>query len=218
MAFPSASRKSDDPEFLKPFKPDDFAQDPKQVHIARDTNAGFLFRVDPQLGASVVILVQSAIKPDWDYAFHNALYLLASPPEVKSFEPNFAKGERLQFLLVTNPTKRFSKNSLEKNGQPVADGWIGKRVPVATEQLYEWLSRRSEKAGYYAEKDSVIVQPGYIYVNEKLEGNGYRLRSVRYSGQLTVIDPERFRETIIHGIGPGKAYGFGLISVARLNF
>ena len=51
MALPSAVRKSDDPDFLRPFKPEDFGtSEPKQVHVARRTDAGFLFRIDPHLG------------------------------------------------------------------------------------------------------------------------------------------------------------------------
>ncbi len=89
MAFPSASRRSADPQFLCPFNPDDFG--PKPVHAARSMDAGFLFRIDPQPSGRVVILVQSASMPDWDYAFHNADYLLAAPPSTKAFEPSATK-------------------------------------------------------------------------------------------------------------------------------
>jgi len=72
MAFPSQERESDDPEFLEPFNPKDFGD--KQVHVKREENAGFLFRIDPVMRGRVVVLVQSALKPNWDYAFHNACY------------------------------------------------------------------------------------------------------------------------------------------------
>lgn len=189
-----------------------------QVHVPRRPKTGFLFRIDPHPGCRVVIIVQSAVKPDWDYAFHNALFLLAATPEIKSFDPSFSKGERFRFRLVANPTKRFSKNSLEMDGQPVAEKWVGKRVPVATEQLHEWLVRRAETAGFSPEKDTTTVQPGYIYVNKTLGGVGQRLRSVLYDGILTITDPERFRETLVRGIGPGKAFGFGLLSVAPVKY
>lgn len=217
MAFPSEYRKSDDPEFLKPFNPEDFCHEPKQVHVARRRDAGFLFRIDPQPGGSVVILVQSAVRLDWDYAFHNAQYLLAAPPEIKSFDPSFAEGERFLFRLVANPTKRFSRNSFERNGQPVAERWVGKRVPVPTEQLYEWIARRAEAAGFCVEKDTTTVQPSYIYVNKRQNSEGQRLRYVRYDGILTITDPKRFRETLVRGIGPGKAFGFGLLSVGPVK-
>ena len=40
------------------------------------------------------------------------------------------------------------------------------------------------------------------------------LIAVRFEGVLTVTDPARFRETVFTGIGSGKGFGFGLLSVA----
>ena len=212
MAFPSDSRKNDDELFLKPFKPEDFGNG--QVHVPRRIESGFLFRIDPETGGRVVILVQSAVKPDWDYAFKNADYLLAAPPELKQYEPCFTKGNKLRYRLVVNPTKRLSKNSRERDGKLVSERWIGKRIPVPAEQLFDWLDHRAENAGFSIDRESTIVQPGYMYVKKPDNNNGQRLRSVRYDGILTVTDPVRFHETIISGIGPGKAFGFGLLSVS----
>jgi hypothetical protein len=39
---------------------------------------------------------------------------------------------------------------------------------------------------------------------------------VRFDGVLVVTDPALFRETVANGIGSGKAFGFGLLSLARL--
>ena len=36
-----------------------------------------------------------------------------------------------------------------------------------------------------------------------------------FEGVLEVTHPEQLRDTLAHGIGPGKAFGFGLLSVAR---
>ena len=211
MAFPSAQRKSDDEHFLKPFNPDDFGKG--QVHVERADDSGFLFRVDPQAGGRAVVLVQSAIKPDWEYAFKNAGYLLAAPPQVKPLDPSFKVGQRLRFRLIANPTRRLSKGSLGPDGRPVEKG-IGKRVPVPADRLLEWLSCRAEKAGFSLESDSVSLSPGYAYLNKSRNGDRVRLRSVRYDGLLSVTDPARFREALAQGIGPGKAFGFGLLSVA----
>jgi len=214
MAFPSADRKSNDKDFLKPFKLEDFGSG--QVHVTRKPDSGFLFRIDPQPGGRVVILVQSAEGPDWDYAFHNAGYLLAAPPEMKLFDPSFVKEQRLRFRLVANPTRRLSRNSREPDGKPVKEASIGKRVPVPTDQLGEWLARRAEPAGFSIEKDSTIIQPGYIYVKTR-NSDGQRLRSARYDGILKVTDLASFKEALIQGIGPGKAFGFGLLSVTPVH-
>lgn len=45
-------------------------------------------------------------------------------------------------------------------------------------------------------------------------GQGQRLRSVRYDGTLSVTDPVKFHQTLCSGIGPAKAFGFGLLSIA----
>ncbi len=211
MAFPSASRKQDDSNFLKPFVPEDYAQ--KQVHVTRRTDSGFLFRVDLQPGGRAVILVQSAIEPDWDYAFHNADHLLAAPPETKMVEPRFEPGQHLRFRLLANPTKRLRKDSRDSPGQAVDEKWVGKRVAVKSDGFENWLSRRAQRAGFQVTQ-LACIQPGYVYVNK---GEPLRYRSAQYDGILEITDPERFRETIIRGIGPAKSFGFGLLSVAPVQ-
>lgn len=245
MAFPSKPRKQHDPDFLVPYAPDDFPEQRhladkkktevdavilKQVHSPRSPDVGFLFRIDSEdrrcregspdhsLLGGVVILVLSAVKPDWDYAFHNAAYLVAAPPEVKPFSPSFKFGQRLRFRLLANPTRRLSKYSLGANGQP-AKKWANKegkgmRVPVPENRLIDWLTRRAEKAGFSFERESTSVSPSYVYISKAREEKGVRLRSVRYDGTLTVTDPTRFRKAMMQGIGSGKAFGFGLLSVA----
>jgi CRISPR system Cascade subunit CasE len=230
MAFPSAFQQADDEDFLKPFKPGEFGIN--QVHVKREKDSGFLFRIDPRPPGRVVILVQSAMEPDWNYAFHNARHLLAGPPQVKSFQPRFTKGQRLRFRLVANPTRKIDTKS-----GPDGQKRNGIRIPVpsASEiadwrlknpakdarifidfRLFEWLACRAEEKGFIVEEEPTTIHPGYIYVNKKKkpDDKGQRLRTVRYDGILQVIDPDGLRKTVIQGLGPGKAYGLGLLSLA----
>jgi len=208
MAFPSATRRSDDPHFLRPFAPEDFGL--PHVHVPRGADAGFLFRIDPLPGGRVVIRMQSAAKPDWNYAFCNAGYLLAAPPEVKPFDPCFREGQRLRFRLAANPTRKIDTKS-----GPDGCRRNGRRLPVSNDQFGGWLVRRAEGAGFQVDEGSTTIQPGYVYVNKCREGKGQRLRSARYDGLLQVTDPDLFVSTIAKGIGSAKAFGFGLLSVAR---
>ncbi|MFH1069490.1 MAG: type I-E CRISPR-associated protein Cas6/Cse3/CasE [Candidatus Glassbacteria bacterium] len=267
MGFPSDSRKSTDRDFLSPYCPEDFPEQRhladrsakeveqeilKDVHARRDVDRGFLFRIDPQPGGRVVILVQSAKKPDWDYAFHNASHLLAAPWECKEIDPCFTEGQRLRFRFVANPTKKIGtikkkeRLGYTKDELRAVKGRHGKRIPVPSvdeiekwhrdnpnedvrtficSKLLDWLAHQAEISGFSLERDFITVQPGYSYF--KKPGNGSteeredkrkydeaRPRSVRYEGILRVTDPERLKEILIRGIGPGKAFGFGLISVA----
>jgi CRISPR system Cascade subunit CasE len=59
------------------------------------------------------------------------------------------------------------------------------------------------------------MQTGYVHVKKPRDPNGgHRLRSVLYDGMLEVTDETLFHETLAHGVGPDKAYGFGLLSIA----
>ena len=247
MAFPSSERKSDDKHFLKPFAPDDFGKG--QVHVKRADDSGFLFRIDPGPAGRAVILVQSAVKPDWDYAFQNAGFLLAAPAEVKVYEPRFAAGQRFRFRLLANPTKKIDTIRQEERQRHTKEelrqieGRNGRRVPVPSSEelsawrqknphedertfislrLLDWIERKAEPAGFSLE--NLSVQAGYSYFKKpepqeeqrrkRLSIDTGRRRSARYDGVLVVTDPARFRETLVHGIGSAKAFGFGLLSVA----
>jgi len=233
MAFPSAARKDNDPNMLTPFAPEHFAAG--HVHVERNGQVGFLFRIDPQPGDGVVILVLSALKPDWDYAFGlkpglvdprtgrpigNAGHLLAAPPsEPRPLKLAINAGSRFHFRLVANPVFRVREKSLDARGNRLEPKWVGKRVPVPGDEasLRNWLERRAARAGFLL-KDLTVIQCGYVYVNKTREAaGGQRLRSVRYEGLLEVTMPDEFRETLARGIGPAKAFGFGLLSIAPVR-
>jgi CRISPR system Cascade subunit CasE len=213
MAFPSKEREEGDREFLKPYSPEDFAQG--HVHVERGSNAGFLFRIDPQPGNSVSILVLSSLKPDWSYAFHNASHLLAAPPpEPRPLEISIEPGNTFRFRLTANPTKRLRKDSLHAKGDKIEEKWVGKRVPVPPDKWKEWLTRRAEHSGFRV-REIANLQAGFAYFNRSTQrGTGQKLRSVRYEGVLEVTDAKAFRKTLFSGIGPAKAFGFGLLSLA----
>lgn len=229
MAFPTASRVAEDADFLEPFKPEDFG--PEQVHVVRGQEAGFLFRIDPLPGHRAAILVQSAVKPDWDYAFQNARILLAASPEAKPFDPRFDPNQHLRFRLLANPVRKVSPRSLDLEGRPFEQRWWGKDVPVPTTDLTKWLKRRAEP-GWSAPKNSEgkqsppgfrlveISEPqgGYLHVNETPNRRGgRRYRSALYEGIIEITDVDSFRNTLARGIGPGKAFGFGLLSIAPVH-
>jgi CRISPR system Cascade subunit CasE len=138
-------------------------------------------------------------------------------------------------------TEHMSKGP---NNEPLNAQWHGKKVPVPHEDLKKWLERRAEPA-WVAPKNSkdqhppgfkieeiVNVQPGYVYVNKgrdhtAADANGKnsssetekktsrRICSALFEGVLEVTNTDIFRQTLASGIGSGKAFGFGLLSVAR---
>jgi len=229
MAFPSKQTVENDNRFLKPFSPEGFSH----VHGPRTARQAFLFRVDPLVTGRAAIMVQSAVSPDWDFAFSNAGFLLAARPRVGEFDPAFREGERLRFRLLANPVRKVSKNSTDSAGKPFEPHWIGKDVPVPTAELKRWIERRAEPG--WLNRDGSTgngTRPGFRLVELTEPKSGYliwskaepqlkqrvrRIRSALYEGLLEVTDAASLRETVISGIGPGKAFGCGLLSVASIQ-
>lgn len=111
MAFPDAQRRAEDPFFLGAW---DGPTMPEPKPKRRE--AGFLFRIerdgDPR------ILVQSAQRPDWEYAFQNAPHLLARDPDrrykVREFDPAPRLDRPYRFRLLANVVR--SKSVVHPDG------------------------------------------------------------------------------------------------------
>lgn len=182
-----------------------------------------LWRLEPDAHrGSAVLLVQSATAPDWSRLAPG--YLEDDRPEVKPIDAalaSVASGMRLRFRLVANPTKRVL-------GEEHPDGRHakGERIPLrGDEALLAWLARKGVDAGFSVGPDSagaaraVVIRPLGDLVGWRPRDSGDRasqltLRGVAFDGILMVTDASRLRGAVASGIGSGKAYGFGLLSLA----
>lgn len=126
-------------------------------------------------------------------------------------------GARLRFRLRANPTRRIAKARDEAE-----EPWVHKRVDLRTEdQQIAWLERKGrDQCGFrltsvQARDDvpNIRTQPEDRALGKR---GGARLAfgSVLFEGELEVVDAAAFRQALLGGIGSGKAYGFGLLSIA----
>lgn len=197
---------------------------------------GVLYRVDTHRSpARITLLVQSRVKPDWSRLEPG---YLAPVPEgvdnpackaVGAAYDSLKTGARLVFRLKANPTRKVDTRS-----GPDGQRRNGRRVLVLGEETQiEWLRRKGEQSGF--EVLTVRHKPEVPSVYAKPEGKliGHRRRdgdasgqdkwaqltfaSVVFEGLLRITDEDRFRQALQNGIGSGKAYGFGLLSVAPPN-
>lgn len=200
---------------------------------------GVLHRLDinPRTG-TITLLVQSCEKPEWSHLPHGYLFNdnFTENPAYKSIDEQYNSirdGDILVFRLRANPTKKVgttSKSDIEAGKQKSN----GRRVPVKGETAQiEWLKRKASQSGFevLAVKtskevtDSIALDEGTVYGSysysgkqeDKVEGwkNDLSFTSVLYEGRLKIIKKELFINVIKSGIGSGKAYGFGLLSIAR---
>jgi CRISPR system Cascade subunit CasE len=187
---------------------------------------GVLFRADtdPRSGR-VKLLVQSETEPDWsrlspkDYLLDDFDEL--DNPAVKQVDKSYdalGEGARLRFRLRANPTKRLPLLIENRAGKE-----RGKRVEIFGEEAQlDWLRRKGEQHGFRLL--AARVNPNVLNAWANPEGKviGWRERSqppmkfgsVLFEGELEITRAEDFKGALMNGIGSGKAYGFGLLSIA----
>lgn len=157
----------------------------------------FLWRLDTGLsGRQPMVLVQSESPGNWTHVED----ALRSGVRVASKQFDLAamlEGRTsFRFRLLANPTITRS----------------GKRWGLVTEDAQlAWLSRQAERAGF-------SIQAGLVTGTDVQRGRKddirISLRRACFDGVLQVVDQPALQRAVRAGIGPGKAFGCGLLSLA----
>lgn len=167
-----------------------------------------LWRIDSR-GAQNYLLILSGEKPD----ITQAVQQFAPPGETwqtKDYTQllnRISQGSRWQFRLCANPTYSV----------PAGPGQRGRVCAHSTpEHQAAWLERQSERHGFVLKKDEFAVMKSVWYRFRKGNtGKNVTFLAVTYEGYLEVRDPELFCRMLCSGIGHGKAYGAGLMTLVR---
>jgi CRISPR system Cascade subunit CasE len=199
--------------------------DAQQLH--RTVMAGFLDRIPdgwdgvrrdlavlystrPNRDGTIHILVQSPQLPDWRRLDDGAL---TTPAETWAVDLAHTAGQQLHFELHAAPSRTVRRT----------DGRRQRRTLHSPEEQLDWLQRHGERGGYRIDHADTgwLAQ---LRSEEKSQPAAQRvsvhdvfvIRPVRYTGQLIVTDPDLFSQTLVDGVGPGKAYGCGLLLTKTL--
>ncbi|MFH1834217.1 MAG: type I-E CRISPR-associated protein Cas6/Cse3/CasE [bacterium] len=181
-----------------------------------------LYRLEWSLRSErVKLYVQSKTQPDWTHLppGHLTAEDGLENPACKTIDESYRRlteGMRLRFRLRANPTKKVDTktgpNGLRRNGR---------RVELRRdEEQIDWLRRKAEHGGFrildVAAAPEVpcvrLIREGLSHARKA--GQTLTFASVLFDGRLEVTDAPAFAEALEAGIGPGKAYGFGLLSLA----
>jgi CRISPR system Cascade subunit CasE len=169
---------------------------------------GVLHRLEfERVGGRILLYVQSEVEPDWSQLPPGYLHAEEGvrAKQVGAVYDGLRAGRVLRFRLRANPTRKVDTKS-----GPDGEHRNGRRVPVkgVVEQV-EWLARKAEAGGFALLQASVAATGAA----ELVRSGGRVFQGVLFEGRLEVVDPVRFREVLANGVGPGKAFGFGLLSV-----
>jgi CRISPR system Cascade subunit CasE len=162
-------------------------------------------------------------------ALRGSLYLLLLSREATDFThmtEQFGelsrKGEILDYdaflkRVDSGQTWRFRLRANPAHSEKTGDGNRGKvYAHVTTGQQRQWLLSRAEKNGFS------ITDGGFDVVESeqikfRRDGKIVTLGTATFEGVLTILDEALSRAALINGIGRAKAYGCGLLTLARLG-
>ncbi len=168
-----------------------------------------LWRLD-NLKDALYLLVLSEEKADFT-SFCQQFSPTKDSWETKNYDTllnNLTDNSKWRFRLTANPT--VSKSHQGNNGQ----GKI--RAYKNVKDYKEWLLNRAEKNGFQLSDDDFDVVQNKWKIFTKHGDQSISLLSVTFEGILTIINVELFRKALVNGIGRGKAYGMGLLTVIHV--
>lgn len=185
-------------------------RNPYQIHKAlwesfvntSEQTRDFLFRVEQRSTRQTQILMQSQRPPENEA---KSLRLLAS----KCFDLKFSEGSQLRFLLAANPIKTIA----DEQGRTNNKGVVKKcRVPlIKEEEQITWLKRKLEKAALI----KTVEIEKQLPLHFRKGGRPGKIQRYTFTGEMEVTDADSLIKLVELGVGPAKAFGCGLVSLAR---
>jgi CRISPR system Cascade subunit CasE len=188
--------------------------------LADRSDQRVLWRLDPAPGA-VHLFVVSPEQPDFTHVIEQAGWPTLTSWQTRKYGPfldRLAAGQSWRFRLTANPTR----------SRRPAEGKRSQRYGhVTVPQQEEWLVSRCAAAGFVVVGapgvDAGTCASGGVVVREReithfRRGDGrVTLATATFEGQLVVDKPDALRSTLTAGLGPAKAYGCGLLTLAPLS-
>ncbi len=127
-------------------------------------------------------------------------------------------GDRWQFRLTANPTvsRMPHREEAKESEQKKTRGKVYAHQTV--EQQEQWLEERASLHGFSLQQgDFRAVHQEWYHFRKKDQNQGrVSILGVTFEGFLSVTNADLFCKALCEGIGRGKAYGMGMLTVADL--
>ncbi len=214
-----------------------YLRNPRAAHTA--TLGGFsdlgsdervLWRLEnaPDTEHRLQLVVLTRHRPSWQHLVERAGWPDSEEQQilVVPYEPVLAAvavGREFSFRLKANTvgsTKNLDKPSAEQKERLSRDRPRGVRVPhrTAAHQL-TWLTERLGKWGFEAVTDNQDFPAVQLSARDRIDfrkagGAQVVLQTATFNGLVRISDSDTARNALLNGVGPGKAYGMGLITLA----
>ena len=198
---------------------------PQKLHAAvessfppgPETDGRNLWRID-KLDNDFYLLVLSNERPDFSHIVEQFGWPGAEQGwETKNyvqFVERIETGQRWQFRLRANPVHSVKPAGGLKAPKPTQRGKVYAHVTV--QQQEQWLLERAEKYGFKLQEGSFRVVQREVRQFRR-QRQPVTLGVATFEGILEVTDATLFRRALTGGIGRAKAYGCGLLTLAKVT-
>lgn len=174
-----------------------------------------LWRVDQHDHQTVLYLV-SPSRPDLTHLVESVGWPTTEGWATRDYTPlldRLAVGDHWAFRLAANPVHNGRKSQNSPRSQRFGH--------ITVDQQTDWFLRRTEQHGFtvplgeHKEPDVAVRRRATLRFDR--QGRTVTLNTAVFEGHLEVIDPVALRRALIQGIGHGKAYGCGLLTLAPIR-
>ncbi|QIY53485.1 type I-E CRISPR-associated protein Cas6/Cse3/CasE [Streptomyces sp. RPA4-5] len=110
-------------------------------------------------------------------------------------------GTAVRYRIDANPIKAVS-----------IPGRRGRRTALRGDDAVTWWQQRAHRNGI--EPTLILDSPNPPVLASRNGAQRAKIASVRFEGIATITEPTALRHAITTGIGQGRAYGLGLLSIA----
>lgn len=161
-----------------------------------------LYRVEDR-----TVLVQTRQQPDWSQLEADYLSIPAETREL-DLERHLSVPGPLRFRLTAQPCVSKLVGHRSRDGKRQT-----RRFPLtAIEDQLEWLKRQGTRCGYEV-VGAMVSDCGYLELYKTNEKRRVSIYRATFDGHLRATDAEKLKGFIETGVGHGKAWGLGLLSI-----
>ena len=174
-----------------------------------------LWRVD-ESAHRVELFIASSARPDLTHLVEQAGWPTAATWETANYGPflyRLDNGQRWAFRLTANPARSVPRGTGIRGAV---------KAHVTPAQQEEWLLSRAGRLGFEIPAGTLGV-PDLVVKDRRTarfrrgadRGREVTVAMATFEGHLVVTDPSALRAALVEGVGRAKAYGCGLLTLAR---
>lgn len=187
-----------------------------------ESNGRVLWRIDKREHEFVLYIVGPE-KPTTRHIIEQAGWETrpSESADYSRFLDSLVKGQRWRFELVANPT--YSEPVPGKRGKIKAH--------VSASHQLDWLYARAEAAGFELapqnrednrwfinDVPTILERSTEHFYRGEMKARPVRIAKARFAGTLEITDAEALKYTLVNGIGRARAYGCGMLTLAKAGY